>query len=97
MTGVPGEEGASRTRGAKGAVGRVGRRWGGPCVRGSMMGWGERGGFDLGSHFVSRSTGGVRGTTQGREKSPALRGECRGVGGVLEWLGVPSVVGYHPY
>jgi hypothetical protein len=66
-------------------------------VQRSAMGWGERGGLDLGSHFVSRSVGDAWGTTQGREKSPALRGKCRGIGGVFEWLSVPSVVGYNPY
>jgi hypothetical protein len=57
------------------------------------MGWGERRGLDLGSHCFSGSAGGA----WGREKSPALRGKCRGIGGVLKWLGVPSVVGYDPH
>jgi hypothetical protein len=57
---------------------------------------GGRGSLGLGSHFVSGSTGGVRGVTQGRKESPALRGECRSIGSVLEWHGVPSVVGNNP-
>jgi hypothetical protein len=66
-------------------------------VRRSVTGQGERRGLDLGSCFVTRSAGGVWGTTWGRKESPALRGECRGIGGILKWLGVPSVVCYNPY
>jgi hypothetical protein len=50
----------------------------------------------LGSRFVSGSVGGVWGATWGRKESPTLRGECRGVGGVFEGHGVPSIVGSDP-
>jgi hypothetical protein len=62
-------------------------------VQRSTMGQGERRGLGLGSRFVSRSAGGAR----GRKESPTLRGKCGGIGGVLEWLGMPSVVSYNPY
>jgi hypothetical protein len=52
--------------------------------------------LSLGSRFVSRSAGGVRGATWGRKESPALRGECRGIGSVFKWHGVPSIVGSNP-
>jgi hypothetical protein len=66
-------------------------------VRGSTMGQGERGSFGLGSHFVSGSTGGAQGATWGRKESPTLRGEHWGIGSVLEWLDMPSVVCNNPY
>jgi hypothetical protein len=50
----------------------------------------------LGSCFVSGSVGGVWGATQGRKESPALRGECRGIGSVLEWQSMPSIVSCNP-
>jgi hypothetical protein len=50
----------------------------------------------LGSHFVSGSAGSVRGATWGRKESPALRGEHRGIGSVLKWQSMPSVVSCDP-
>jgi hypothetical protein len=39
---------------------------------------------------------GAWGTTQVREKLPTHGGKYWGIGGVLEWLGVPYIGGYNP-
>jgi hypothetical protein len=99
--GIPGKRSSER-RALVGLGGSRGR-WaalstgGAGCgLQGSMTGQGERRSLGLGSCFVSRSASGVRGATQGRKESPALRGKHRGVGGVFKWQSMPPIVSYNP-